>query len=95
MRMDKLTTKFQTALADAQSLAVGRDHQFIEPLHVMMAMLDQEGGTTRHLLSQAGVNVNALRSQLGEALAQPIVGALQHVEGGAGSRLTGAHVAGA
>ncbi|MGD8999404.1 MAG: ATP-dependent chaperone ClpB [Granulosicoccaceae bacterium] len=68
MRMDKLTSKFQVALADAQSLAVGRDHQFIEPLHLMLALLDQEGGTTRHLLTQAGVNVNLLRSQLGEAL---------------------------
>jgi len=68
MRMDKLTSKFQMALADAQSLAVGRDHQFIEPLHLMTALLDQEGGSTRHLLMQAGVNVNLLRSQLGEAL---------------------------
>jgi len=66
--MDKLTTKFQLALADAQSLAVGRDHQFIEPVHLMTALLDQEGGTTRHLLNMAGVNVNVLRSQLGEAL---------------------------
>jgi ATP-dependent Clp protease ATP-binding subunit ClpB len=65
MRMDKLTSKFQMALADAQSLAVGRDHQFIEPVHVMVAMLDQEGGSTRHLLSHAGVNVNGLRSALG------------------------------
>jgi ATP-dependent Clp protease ATP-binding subunit ClpB len=68
MRMDKLTTKFQVALADAQSLAVGRDHQFIEPLHVMTAMLDQAGGGMRPLLGKAGVNVNALRSQLGVAL---------------------------
>ncbi len=68
MRMDKLTTKFQTALAEAQSLAVGRDHQFIEPLHLMLALLDQDGGSVRHLLGQAGVNVTALRSQLGEAL---------------------------
>jgi len=68
MRMDKLTSKFQLALADAQSLAVGRDHQFIEPLHLMTALLDQEGGSARHLLMQAGVNVNLLRSQLGEAL---------------------------
>jgi len=68
MRMDKLTSKFQMALADAQSLAVGRDHQFIESLHLMTALLDQEGGSTRHLLMQAGVNVNLLRSQLGEAL---------------------------
>jgi ATP-dependent Clp protease ATP-binding subunit ClpB len=68
MRMDKLTTKFQTALADAQSLAVGRDHQFIEPVHVMVALLDQQGGTVRHLLQLAGVNVNLLRSQLGNAM---------------------------
>ncbi|SCZ50284.1 ATP-dependent chaperone ClpB [Thiohalomonas denitrificans] len=68
MRMDKLTTKFQTALADAQSIAVGRDHQYIEPEHVLNALMDQEGGTTRHLLSEAGVNANSLRSRLGEAL---------------------------
>jgi len=68
VRMDKLTTKFQMALADAQSLAIGRDHQFIEPVHLMTAMLDQEGGTIRQLLAQAGVNVNGLRTQLGSAL---------------------------
>ena len=54
MRMDKLTTKFQLALQDGQSLAVGRDHQFIEPVHVMVALLDQEGGTVRHLLQATG-----------------------------------------
>ena len=68
MRMDKLTTKFQMALADAQSLALGRDHQFLEPVHVMAALLDQQGATVRHLLARAGINVNALRSQLGIAL---------------------------
>ncbi|MDH3377159.1 MAG: ATP-dependent chaperone ClpB [Gammaproteobacteria bacterium] len=68
MRMDKLTTKLQLALSDAQSMAVGRDHQFIEPLHLMLAMLDQEGGTIRPLLTRSDVNVNQLRSQLGEAL---------------------------
>ncbi|MET0101956.1 MAG: ATP-dependent chaperone ClpB [Sedimenticola sp.] len=68
MRMDKLTSKFQMALADAQSLAVGRDHQFIEPVHLMTALLDQEGGTVRHLLAQADVNVNLLRSSMGDAL---------------------------
>ncbi|MFK8067967.1 MAG: ATP-dependent chaperone ClpB [Gammaproteobacteria bacterium] len=68
MRPDKMTTKFQLALADAQSMALGRDHQFIEPAHLMTALLDQEGGTVRHLLSQSGVNVNSLRSQLGEVL---------------------------
>ncbi len=68
MRADKLTTAFQTALADAQSLAVGRDHQFIEPVHVLTALLDQSGGTTRPLLQEAGVNVHQLRSRLGEGL---------------------------
>ncbi len=68
MRMDKLTTHFQQALADAQSLAVGRDHQFFGPLHVLAALLDQQGGSVRHLLDKAGTNVNLLRSQLGQAL---------------------------
>lgn len=68
MRMDKLTSRFQQALADAQSLAVGRDHNIIEPVHVLAALLDQSGGSTRPLLSQAGVNVPLLRERLGEAL---------------------------
>ncbi|QTR46679.1 ATP-dependent chaperone ClpB [Thiothrix litoralis] len=68
MRMDKLTSKFQLALQDAQSLALGHDHQFIEPAHLMIALLDQEGGSTRGLLTKADVNVNQLRSKLGEAL---------------------------
>ncbi len=68
MKMDRLTSKFQDALSDAQSIAVGRDHQFIEPVHVLVAMLDQRGGTVRPLLMKAGVNVNVLRSQLSEIL---------------------------
>jgi len=68
MRVDRLTSKFQLALADAQSLAVGRENQFIEPVHLMVALLDQEGGTARHLLVQSDVNVSLLRSSLGEAL---------------------------
>jgi ATP-dependent Clp protease ATP-binding subunit ClpB len=68
MRMDKLTTHFQQAIADAQSMAVGRDHQFIEPVHLMSALLEQQGGTVRGLLTKAGVNMNQLRSQLGDAL---------------------------
>ena len=68
MRLDKLTSKFQMALAEAQSLAVGQDHQFIEPAHVMVALLDQQGGSVRGLLIKAGVNVNLLRSQLGDAI---------------------------
>ena len=79
MRMDKLTSQFQLALADAQSLAVGRDHQFIEPVHLMTALLDQQGGGTRHLLQLAGVNANVLRSQMGEMLDR-----LPTVEGTAG-----------
>jgi ATP-dependent Clp protease ATP-binding subunit ClpB len=66
--MDKLTTKFQLALADAQSLAVGRDHQVIEPAHVMMALLDQEGGTVRPLLAQAGANIDQMRVRLMEEI---------------------------
>jgi ATP-dependent Clp protease ATP-binding subunit ClpB len=68
MRMDKLTSRFQQALSDAQSLAVGRDHNFIEPVHLLVALLDQQGGSTRPLLAQAGVNVATLRQRLGEAL---------------------------
>jgi len=79
MRMDKLTSKFQLALADAQSLALGRDHQFIEPVHLMVALLDQEGGSVRPLLGQADVNVNQLRSSLSEALER-----LASVQGNAG-----------
>ncbi|MGR9107733.1 MAG: ATP-dependent chaperone ClpB [Gammaproteobacteria bacterium] len=70
MRMDKLTSKFQMALAEAQSLALGKDHQYLEPVHVMIALLDQEGGTIRHILAQAGVNVNQLRVWLGEQLSR-------------------------
>jgi ATP-dependent Clp protease ATP-binding subunit ClpB len=68
MRMDKLTTKFELALADAQSIAVGRDHQYIEPVHLLMALLDQDGGTARPLLARAGVDISQLRLQLMEAL---------------------------
>jgi len=68
MRTDKLTSKFQSALADAQSLAVGMDHQFIEPAHLLLSLLDQEGGTTSQLLTQAGVNTGQLRSLLDQQL---------------------------
>jgi ATP-dependent Clp protease ATP-binding subunit ClpB len=68
MRMDKLTTRFQQALQDAQSFAVGKDHQFIEPIHLMNALLEQEGGAVGALLAKAGVDLNRLRSQLGQAL---------------------------
>ena len=68
MRMDKLTSKFQMALADAQSLAVGRDNAYIEPVHILLALLDQQGGSARPLLSAAGTEVNGLRAALGQAL---------------------------
>tara|TARA_R110002096_G_scaffold194791_8_gene377196 strand:+ start:3917 stop:6502 length:2586 start_codon:yes stop_codon:yes gene_type:complete len=77
--MDKLTSQFQLALSDAQSLAVGNDHQFIEATHLLIAMLDQQGASVRHLLQLAGVNVNQLRSSLGEALDR-----LPTVEGASG-----------
>jgi ATP-dependent Clp protease ATP-binding subunit ClpB len=84
MRMDKLTSRFQAALADAQSLAVGRDHQFIEPMHVMLSLLDQQGGTVRPLLAKSGANLNLLRSRLGESLDR-----LPKVEGTGGEVLIG------
>ena len=68
MRFDKLTSKFQMALNDAQSLALGRDNAFIEPAHLMKAMLDQEGGTVRALLAQANINIAKLRSKLDDAI---------------------------
>ncbi|HET8940813.1 MAG TPA: Clp protease N-terminal domain-containing protein, partial [Rudaea sp.] len=70
MRMDKLTSRFQQALADAQSLAVGRDNNMLEPVHLMSALLEQQGGSTLPLLAQSGVNVPALRQRIGEALAK-------------------------
>src|ERR1700691_4059410 len=64
MRQDKLTSRFQQALADAQSLALGRDHQFIEPAHVLLALLDASGGSLRPLLMKAGADANKLRAGL-------------------------------
>jgi ATP-dependent Clp protease ATP-binding subunit ClpB len=82
--MDKLTTKFQTGLADAQSLAVGRDNQYIEPVHLMAALLDQQGGTARPLLEKSGANVAKLRAELNAALDR-----LPKVEGSGGEVLLG------
>jgi len=68
MRLDKLTTKFQQALADAQSLANGHDNQMIEPQHLLLALLQQEDGGTSSLLAQAGANVQALKAALDQAV---------------------------
>ncbi len=68
MRSDRLTSKFQLALQDAQSMALGRDHAYIEPAHLLVAMLNQEGGTLRPLLTIAGVDSNALRLELDKSL---------------------------
>src|SRR5512135_2060247 len=68
MRLDKLTTKFQEALQDAQSIAVGHDNQYIEPVHVLLAMLRQDDAGTKSLLQRAGVNVAALAGALDSAV---------------------------
>jgi ATP-dependent Clp protease ATP-binding subunit ClpB len=68
MRMDKLTNKFQMALGDAQSMALGNDHAVIEPVHVMKALLDQEGSNISSLLTKANVNITQLRSELDAAI---------------------------
>ena len=79
MRLDRLTNKFQLALADAQSLALGHDNQFIEPLHLMSALLNQEGGSVRPLLTSAGINAGQLRTTIDQALSR-----LPQVEGTGG-----------
>jgi len=68
MRIDKFTTRFQQAISDAQSLAVGNDQQFIEPQHLLLALLNQEDGSTLSLLQRAGVNVGGLKVSLTKAL---------------------------
>ncbi len=68
MRLDKLTTKLQEALADAQSHAVGHDNQYIEPIHLLTALLNQDDGGSRSLLQRAGVNVNGLTTAMKSAM---------------------------
>ena len=68
MRTDKLTSKFHEAIADAQSLALGKDHQFIEPAHLLLALVNQESGSIKPLLAQSGINVPGLRVELLAAL---------------------------
>ncbi len=79
MRIDQLTSKLQAALADAQSMALGNDNNFIEPVHLISALLDQKGGSVRPLLAQTGFNISELRAKL-----QEIVDRLPTVEGNAG-----------
>ncbi|HEC74670.1 MAG TPA: ATP-dependent chaperone ClpB [Methylophaga aminisulfidivorans] len=79
MQIDKLTSKFQEALAAAQSMAVGRDHQFIEPVHVMLALLEQQNGSVKSILNQSGVDVAAYESALRQQLSR-----LAMVDGGTG-----------
>ena len=79
MRMDKLTNQLQGAMADAQSLALGRDHNFIEPVHLLSALLDQSGGVCSPLLQKAGANISGLA-----AGAKAAVDALPTVSGTAG-----------
>ncbi|PJC85012.1 ATP-dependent chaperone ClpB [Vibrio sp. HA2012] len=68
MRLDRFTSKFQLAISDAQSLALGRDHQYIEPVHLMVALLNQDGSTIRPLLTMLNIDVVQLRSKLAEML---------------------------
>ncbi|MFZ1245359.1 MAG: ATP-dependent chaperone ClpB, partial [Azonexus sp.] len=79
MRLDKFTTKFQQALSDAQSLAIGGDQQFIEPQHLLLALINQDDGGTSSLLGRAGVNVPGLKRDLEQALTR-----LPKVEGHGG-----------
>ncbi|MGL4755492.1 MAG: Clp protease N-terminal domain-containing protein, partial [Aeromonadaceae bacterium] len=68
MRLDRLTSKFQVAISDAQSLALGRDNQFMEPVHLLLALLNQEGGSIKPLLTLAGADVALLRQKLTQEL---------------------------
>ena len=79
MRMDQLTSKLQAGLADAQSMALGNDHNFIEPVHLLLALLDQKGGSVRPLLGQAGFNLSELKQGL-----QRLLERLPKVEGTGG-----------
>lgn len=79
MRIDRLTSKLQLALSDAQSLAVGLDHAAIEPLHLMQALLEQQGGSIKPLLMQVGFDVNSLRLALSKELDQ--LGKIQNPSG--------------
>ena len=74
MRADRLTSKLQSALSDAQSLAIGKDHNQIEPVHLAIAMVDQQGGSIKPLLMQTGFNIQQLSEELNQLLSQvPVI----------------------
>ena len=74
MRIDRFTTKLQSALADAQSIAAGRDHNYIAPVHLVSVLLKQQGGSTRPLLSQMGTDINRFEEALGQLITNlPVV----------------------
>jgi ATP-dependent Clp protease ATP-binding subunit ClpB len=79
MRLDRLTQAFQVAISDAQSIALGRDHQFIEPVHLMLALLNQNASSIIPLLKSAGINVRSLRSQI-----ETVIDKLAQVSGSGG-----------
>ena len=79
MRYDKFTTKLQEALAEAQSLALGQDHQQIEPQHLLLSLLNQEDGGVSSLVAKAGGNANALKQSM-----QQVIGRLPKVQGAPG-----------
>lgn len=79
MRLDRFTQTFQMAISDAQSIALGKDHQFIEPVHLMLALINQNASSIIPLLKSAGINVRALRTQLEAA-----IGELAQVDGTGG-----------
>jgi len=79
MRMDKLTSQFQQALSEAQSLAVGHSHSFIEPVHLLKVLLEQKNGTTAHILNTSHVNVPGLSAALGDAIEH-----MPHIQGHTG-----------
>ncbi len=79
MRLDRFTQTFQVAISDAQSIALGKDHQFIEPVHLMLALLNQNNGSTLALLKSAGIDIYSLRSQI-----EKVIGELAQVSGTGG-----------
>lgn len=70
MRLERFTQAFQVAISDAQSIALGKDHQFIEPVHLMLALLNQNASSIIPLLKSAGINIRTLRTQVETAIAE-------------------------